>query len=70
MYNICYGRHLSTTLNTTRSPVLLHRQEGRSGVFLQAKREISKMLAENLLNKFKATAGYKEVAGDLLFEAK
>jgi len=26
------------------------------------------MLAENLLNKFKATVEYREVAGDILFE--
>lgn len=44
------------------------RQEGRSRVFHEAEREIAKMLAENLLRKFKATVEYKEVAGDLLFE--
>ena len=57
-------------VNTPRVFVLLYRQDGRSGVFHAAEREIAKMLAENLLSKFKATPEYKEVAGDLLFEAK
>ena len=46
-----------------------NRQEGRDGIFLEAQREIAKMLAENLLSKFEATTDYKEVAGELLFEA-
>ncbi|CAM9727516.1 unnamed protein product [Ectocarpus fasciculatus] len=42
---------------------------GRENIFLPAEKEISKMLAENLLSNFKATAEYKEIAAELLFEA-
>ncbi|CAM9757068.1 unnamed protein product [Ectocarpus fasciculatus] len=44
--------------------------ESREHIFLRAEKEISKMLAENLLSKFKATDEYKEVADELIFEAK
>eukprot|EP00752_Nemacystus_decipiens_P013004 g11505.t1 len=41
---------------------------GRSNIFLAAEKEIAKMLAENLLSKFKITPEYKELAGDMVFE--
>ena len=37
-------------------------------MFGPAEREISKMLAENLLSKFKTTGEYKELAGELVLE--
>lgn len=43
-------------------------QDDRENIFLAAEREIAKMLAENLLNKFKTTPEYKELAGDMVFE--
>lgn len=43
-------------------------QDDREKIFLMAEREIAKMLAENLLNKFKFTKEYKEVVGDTFFE--
>lgn len=55
---------------TTCLCALLRRQEGRSGIFLEAEEEIVQILAENLLSTFKATAEYEEVVGELLFEAK
>lgn len=48
---------------------VIYIQEERENVFEQAEKEISKMLAENLLGKFKATDEYKELAGELVFEA-
>jgi len=36
-------------------------QKGRELIFLQAQKQISSMLAQNLLDKFKATEEYKEV---------
>lgn len=45
------------------------RQDERENVFQLAEREMSKMLAENLLNRFKATEEYVEIARDLVFEA-
>ena len=43
-------------------------QDDRENIFLAAEREIAKMLAENLLNKFRTTPEYKELAGDMVFE--
>lgn len=37
-------------------------------MFSPAAREIAKMLAENLLDKFKATKVYKELVGDTFLE--
>ncbi|CAM9285187.1 unnamed protein product [Ectocarpus sp. 12 AP-2014] len=48
-----------------RSAYALLSQEGRADVFLPAEKEISKMLAENLLDKFKTTDEYKELVGDI-----
>ena len=48
--------------------MIVRHQEARSEIFLEAEREIAKMLAENLLGKFKAAEEYKEIAGELLFE--
>lgn len=48
---------------------VIYIQEERENVFEQAEKEISKMLAENLLGKFKATDEYKELARELVFEA-
>ena len=51
-------------------PVYSHeKKEDRMLVFLHAEKEIAKMLADNLLVKFKATDEYKEVAGELMSEA-
>lgn len=44
-------------------------QESRKDVFGAAEREIVKILSENLLSKFKTTEEYKELAGELVFEA-
>lgn len=38
-------------------------------IFSLAEKEIAVMLADNLLLKFEASPEYKEIAGDLLFEA-
>lgn len=38
-------------------------------MFGPAEREISKMLSDDLLRKFTASDEYKEVAGELVFEA-
>lgn len=43
-------------------------QDGRTNIFFRAEKEIAKMLAENLLENFKATSEYKELAGDMVFE--
>ena len=48
--------------------VIFRQQEGRRRVFLEAEREIAKLLSENLLEKFKATDEYKEIARELFFE--
>lgn len=50
-------------------PVRMIFQEGRENIFLVAEREIAKMLAENLLDKFMATAQYHELVGDMVFDA-
>eukprot|EP00752_Nemacystus_decipiens_P005641 g5104.t1 len=42
--------------------------DGRKNIFSAAEKEITKMLADNLLEKFKATAECKEIAGDMIFE--
>lgn len=39
-------------------------QNQRSGIFLLAEREISHLLADNLLVKFKASASYKDLVQD------
>lgn len=39
-------------------------QDQRSEIFLLAEREISHLLADNLLVKFKASAPYKELVDD------
>ncbi|CAN0386259.1 unnamed protein product [Ectocarpus sp. 12 AP-2014] len=44
-------------------------QDDRANIFFQAEKEIANMLAENLLNTFKATAEYKELVGDVDFGA-
>ena len=35
-----------------------------------AEKEIAGMLADNLLRKFKATEAYRDVAGEVIFDAK
>lgn len=44
-------------------------QESLEAIFRPAEKEVAKMLAENLLNKFKATAAYKEIIGAMELEA-
>lgn len=44
-------------------------QESRKNVFNLAEKEITKMLGDNLLDKFKATPDYKEIVGDVVLVA-
>eukprot|EP00752_Nemacystus_decipiens_P013003 g11504.t1 len=43
--------------------------DDRKSIFCAAEKEIARMLAENLLNKFKITPEYKGLAGVTVFEA-
>lgn len=47
--------------------LLLH-QVAREDIFQLAEKEITKILADNLLSRFKATAEYNEISADILFE--
>lgn len=50
--------------------VVTYLQHDRKNVFLTAKKEITGVLADNLLNKFKSTEEYKDVASDVFFDSK
>lgn len=54
----------------TRPLLHVYLQDGRENVFLLAEKEVASMLADNLLYRFKVTEEYKDVVGDLLFDAK
>lgn len=45
-------------------------QDDRANIFFQAEKDIANMLADNLLNTFKATNEYKELVGNIEFGAQ
>lgn len=62
-FSLCLS--LSFALSLSRTSLV---QDQRSEIFQLATREISHMLADNLLVRFKASALYKELVGDTNFQ--